>query len=245
MRIRLACVLWAMAMLYSSAGSAQGVTCESRGGGYRECYTGFRNSPELVEQLSGTPCEEGESWGHRPGVVWVSDGCRATFDEGEGGRWSGGGNGGGAEGIVCESRDGRYRECPLATRGPVQLVEQLSSRPCVEGQSWGRNRGALWVDQGCRARFAQYYGGGGRGGRGDGGGYSGGSHWEAANAYTTECASRDNRRQVCVWDWNSGTPYLVDQLSLSPCVNGRSWGYDRRQGLLWVDQGCRAIFGSR
>lgn len=240
MRKGLAWLLGAVGLVCSGVVSAQAtVLCESRGGGYRECYSGFRYSPQIVEQLSGTACVEGRSWGHRPGAIWVSNGCRAVFGEG------GGYAGDGEEGFICESVRGRYTECSLAVRGPVQLVEQLSSRPCIEGQSWGRERGTLWVDQGCRARFAQYYGG--RGGRGGGrdGGYSGGSHWQASSEFTTECSSREGRRQICEWDWNAGTPYLVDQLSSSPCVNGRSWGYDRGQGLLWVSQGCRAIFGSR
>lgn len=238
MRTRLASQLVLLGMLFAGAAQAQGsgsINCESRGGGYRECYSGFRSSPVLVEQTSGSICVEGKTWGHRPGAVWVSNGCRGVFEEADEGDDSGD-----DEGMLCESLSGRYTECQLAERGPVQLEEQLSSRPCVEGQSWGRNRGAIWVDKGCRARFAQYYEG-----DGDEGGYSGGSHWEAASEVTVECSSIAQRREVCDWDWDAGTPYLVDQLSSSPCVNGRSWGYDRQQSLLWVSQGCRAIFGSR
>ena len=239
----LGALLLLVGMSYGGSAFAQGtVVCESKGGGYRECYTGFRYSAEIVEQLSGSSCVEGQSWGHRPGSVWVSRGCRGAFAESRGGGWTSGG-GGGADSVVCESKDGRYRECAIASRGPVQLVDQLSSSQCVEGRSWGRNRGVVWVDKGCRARFAAYYGGGGR--PGGGGGYNGGSSWESESDYTTECSSRDNRRNICTWDWNAGTPFLVEQLSSSPCVRNRSWGYDRGQGLLWVDQGCRAVFGAR
>lgn len=241
---RLVFLLLATGMLFSDVAFAQdSVVCESKGGGYRECYTGFRYSAVLVEQISGTSCIEGQSWGHRPGSVWVSRGCRGEFAEADGGGWSSGG-GDEDDSVVCESRDGRYRECALASRGPVELVEQLSSSQCVEGRSWGRNRGVVWVDKGCRARFAAYYGGG-PGGRGDGDAYTGGSAWQSDSDYTTECESRDNRRQICTWDWNAGTPFLVEQLSSSPCVRNRSWGYDRGQSLLWVDQGCRAVFGGR
>lgn len=224
--------LWWSAPVSAYSGS---VTCESREGGYRECYSGFRGPPVLVRQLSDSSCVEGRSWGHRPGSIWVSRGCRAVFEErGGGGGWSGGG-----DSIVCESRDGRYNECHTGFRGPVELVEQYSSSQCVEGRSWGRTRGGVWVDRGCRARFASYYGGGH-------GGYDGGGYWEpSGGGYTVECESRDNRHRRCSWDWNAGTPYLVDQLSSSPCVRGRSWGYDRNQGVLWVDQGCRAVFGAR
>ena len=40
-----------------------------------------------------------------------------------------------------------------------------------------------------------------------------------------------------------GRPVLVQQLSGSACVEGRSWGY--RNGTLWVSNGCRARFGVR
>jgi hypothetical protein len=94
------------------------------------------------------------------------------------------------------------------------------------------------VDRGCRARFAAYYGGGD---------YDGDSYWNDDSGYddVVECSSHKGRYQTCDWDWNAGTPYVVEQLSSSPCVRGRSWGYDRSAGVLWVDQGCRAVFGYR
>lgn len=226
-------LLLLLALLVSAPLAAQNsVICESREGGYRECYSGFRGPPVLVRQISNSSCIEGRSWGHRPGAIWVSQGCRGVFEE-----RGGGGYGYGGDGIVCESRDGRYRECPIQSRGPVELVEQLSNSSCVEGRSWGRGRGVIWVDRGCRGRFAPYYGGGG--------GYDGGGYWEQQGSYTTQCESKDNRYRTCSWDWNAGTPYLLEQLSNNPCVKGRSWGYDPRQQVLWVDQGCRAVFGGR
>jgi hypothetical protein len=210
---------------YSGQGT---VTCESRNGGYRECYTGYRAPPQIVQRLSDSPCRDGRSWGHRPGMVWVSDGCRAVFEESRG--WGGGSGGGNT--IVCESRDRRYRECAAGFRGSVELVEQLSGDPCIEGRTWGQTRGAVWVDRGCRARFREYYS-------------WGGGNWEHNSDYSTVCESRDGRYQRCEWDWNRGVPFLLEQYSSSPCVRGRSWGYDRGRGELWVNEGCRGLFGSR
>lgn len=226
---------------WTQAASAQGyVTCESRDGGYRECYSGFQYPPVLVRQLSNSACVEGQTWGHRPGLIWVSRGCRASFEEGRGG--GGWHQGGGGESFVCESRDGRYRECRTNVRGPVQIVEQYSDSACVEGRSWGRTRDGVWVDRGCRARFASYYGGGGNR---PGGGRPGGGYWEPDSEYVTECESKDGRYRTCTWNRDAGTPFVLEQLSNSPCVRGRSWGYDRNRGTIWVDQGCRALFGSR
>ena len=86
---------------------------------------------------------------------------------------------------------------------------------------------------GCRAVFGESY-------------RSSGSHWRPSGRdYAVECESRDNRYRRCDWDRGAGTPYLVDQYSSSPCVRNRSWGYDTRQGYVWVDKGCRALFSSR
>ena len=55
--------------------------------------------------------------------------------------------------IYCGSEDGRYRTCPVDTRGGVRLVSQLSRKDCVQGQTWGYKRDYIWVDRGCRADF--------------------------------------------------------------------------------------------
>lgn len=128
------------------------VRCESRNGDVRYCDTNGARA-ELIRQLSSSPCVRGRSWGSDRRGVWVSQGCRADF------RLDRYGNGGGygyGNGVVrCESRDNRTRECPLSSgrRGDVRLVRQLSSTPCVEGQTWGRSRTGVWVTRGCRAEF--------------------------------------------------------------------------------------------
>jgi DUF3011 family protein len=55
--------------------------------------------------------------------------------------------------ITCESIRNRREICRVDTSGGVRLVERLSDRRCVEGRTWGYTRGAVWVDDGCRARF--------------------------------------------------------------------------------------------
>lgn len=53
------------------------------------------------------------------------------------------------------------------------------------------------------------------------------------------CSSRDERPSYCNVDTRGGVR-LVRQESRSPCIQGRSWGYDRRG--IWVANGCRARF---
>lgn len=53
------------------------------------------------------------------------------------------------------------------------------------------------------------------------------------------CASDDGRRHYCNIDTRDGVR-LVRQRSDAACIQGRTWGYDRRG--IWVDRGCRADF---
>jgi len=63
------------------------------------------------------------------------------------------------------------------------------------------------------------------------------------NQYAAEeivvCESVKNRTQYCQMDTRRGV-VLINQLSRSACIEGETWGVDRRG--LWVTQGCRAEF---
>jgi len=52
------------------------------------------------------------------------------------------------------------------------------------------------------------------------------------------CESGDNRYHECRVD--IGRVDLMRQLSKTECVQGESWGW--RDGVVWVDRGCRAEF---
>ncbi|HET9801979.1 MAG TPA: DUF3011 domain-containing protein [Candidatus Acidoferrum sp.] len=60
-----------------------------------------------------------------------------------------------------------------------------------------------------------------------------------SQAQTITCSSDDMHRHTCEVDARGGAQ-LVRQISGSPCVFGRTWGYDARG--IWVDRGCRAEF---
>lgn len=53
------------------------------------------------------------------------------------------------------------------------------------------------------------------------------------------CESRGDEQAECDMD-TRGDVELVRQLSHASCVEGRSWGLDRRS--VWVKDGCRAVF---
>ncbi|MBB5207179.1 DUF3011 domain-containing protein [Chiayiivirga flava] len=205
------------------------ILCESRDRRPTECDTPWRGVARLSRQISSARCSEGKDWGSRPGMVWVSNGCRARFVEDD--RYSppiGGGGSPIAGEVVCESHNKRYTECRSPFRGDVELVRQFSDRGCKLNVDWGYRPGVIWVKDGCRGAF-----GPARGGHG--------GNWH--DDYTVTCTSDDNRYRTCAWTSRS-RPFLLEQLSRAACVEGRTWGYDPRAGL-WVDRGCRGRFGVR
>lgn len=211
------------------------VRCESVDGRTRECpASGGRMV--LERQLSRSPCIEGRTWGQGRRGVWVSDGCRADFRVfgyagGHGGGYDGG-YGGIGQTVRCESNDGRYRRCNLPDRGRAQLLRQLSRSPCIEGRSWGSDRGSVWVTDGCRGDFAAARGG-------HGGGWGNSDYGDRGRTF--RCESIDGRYIECAANTRAGVQ-LLRQLSNAACIEGRTWGYGNRG--IWVAQGCRAEFRS-
>ncbi len=128
----------------------------------------------------------------------------------------------------CESRRKfGYGECRTPFNGRARLVRQTSRTACIEGRTWGTRHGVVWVNNGCEGDFA--LAGRGRGAPAD---------------YSVTCKSNDYGFSACAWRPQFGYPQLIEQISQSPCVQGRSWGYDRTRGL-WVNRGCEARFGTR
>jgi hypothetical protein len=110
------------------------------------------------------------------------------------------------------------------------MTRQRSESPCRQGSTWGFDRNGIWVDRGCRAEFTLA----------DYGYHDFRNHWGRGGEVA--CYSDDERRHYC----ETG-PYrsvrLQQQISQSPCIEGRSWGRDMNG--IWVDRGCRAVFRVR
>lgn len=208
--------------LAGSAGTAEpieSIVCESLHNRYTECRTGWADAA-LTQSLSSARCVEGANWGTRPGVVWVSQGCRGRFVEAAAAD----------DTVRCESVRGRRQECRTGFREQVLLTRQLSSAPCIEGDNWGQRPGWIWVEGGCRGEFTRIPG----------------SRppvmpSPSPGGYTVTCASTGGHHRTCTWDGRQGRPIMIQQLSENPCEQGLSWGYDGSR--LWVDRGCRARFG--
>jgi Protein of unknown function (DUF3011) len=130
------------------------ITCSSDNGKRNYCNANTRNGVRMVNQRSGSPCIQDQTWGYNQNSIWVDRGCRADFALGGG--WNGGGPGypgGGGRPITCSSDNGKRNYCNIDTRGGVRMVNQRSGSPCIQGQTWGYNQTAVWVDRGCRADF--------------------------------------------------------------------------------------------
>jgi hypothetical protein len=56
--------------------------------------------------------------------------------------------------FTCSSSDGQLHSCRVNTNAPIQFVRQPSEAQCIPGQTYGIDRGGVWVTDGCRADFA-------------------------------------------------------------------------------------------
>lgn len=134
---------------------------------------------------------------------------------------------GGGPRITCSSNDGRRNWCDIGRARDAQLVRQISGSACVRNRTWGVDQRGLWVDQGCRAEFVI-------------GGRPGPPPPPPPQVVT--CSSNDGRRNWCDVG-NRRDIRLRRQISGSACIQGSTWGTDRRG--IWVDKGCRAEFSVR
>jgi hypothetical protein len=121
--------------------------------------------------------------------------------------------------VRCES-NGPFTRCPAygSWRG-ARLVQQLSQKACIQGKTWGFDRNAVWVIDGCRGVF------------------DAGDPYANAGERVT-CAGTGGRTE-CPADTRYGVT-LVRQVSSTRCVQGSTWGTS--QNAIWVDRGCRGEF---
>ncbi len=145
--------------------------------------------------------------------------------------------------LKCSSDDGKRHYCKTDIRGGVRLSRQISGSPCTQGSTWDFDNRGIWVDRGCRAEFTvgsnSIFGGnpGGNPSTNSGGNFGNQNSFGAGQ--TIRCASDDGHRHTCRADTRGGVR-LLNQISGSPCEQGRTWGYDAN--AIWVDRGCRADF---
>jgi len=129
------------------------IACESKNNDRVQCPAETRYGVALVRFLGDEECTLDRTWGFDENGVWVSNGCRAQFALG-GYRLPPESVPASAVKVVCESVDGKRKDCDIDTGRGVGLVRQLSETDCVLNRSWGYDRAGIWVTGGCRAEFA-------------------------------------------------------------------------------------------
>jgi hypothetical protein len=97
----------------SGGGGNSLVQCASDNQRYRECPLGPGYSARLVRELSNGRCRRDSTWGSRPGVLWVTNGCRGEFERVRGnGQGNGNGQGyGGSAGLPGNSATAARSAC--------------------------------------------------------------------------------------------------------------------------------------
>lgn len=231
------------------------ISCASRGNGSNTCRLPANTvSVSFIGPDRTGRCIQGRTYAQRGNGLWVSGGCSGNFEVvynvgggNSGGNWGGsggtsGGNWGGNSGgnwgnqgfageITCRSQNNRPQTCRADTQGRAQLLQQYSSSPCIQGQSWRADRNGITVRNGCQGRFG--YGLAGN----DGWGGSGGNRGFAGQI---ECRSENNRYVQCPVN-TANRVELVRQFSNTACVPGSTWGFTRNN--IWVNRGCQGRFG--
>lgn len=137
------------------------VVCKSRNGARAVCNTGIDGRVRLLSRFKNSEaCVEGRTWGQRANQVWVSGNCRARFVAASYPRRNNNYQDrfrrDPAYSVTCSSESSRQERCDWDDRYGAPRLDQLLSRAqCVQGRSWGYSqRDGLWVNGGCRARFA-------------------------------------------------------------------------------------------
>lgn len=126
--------------------------------------------------------------------------------------------------VKCESPRNSFWSCYTGARfDQIEVIEQLSAAPCLPGQSFGYERGSVWVDNGCRAVFRLT------------------KFSDADSPRRVHCESRGYGRTDCLVGEYVGVD-LFAELSQTACQKDYNWGYEPSTGYLWVTLGCRAVF---
>lgn len=235
-------------------GNAPMITCQSLNYQPARCNVrlGGGGAAFLRQTIAGECGPLGSNWGWDDNGIWVRGGCQGLFaikyPPGNGGGYAPpppppGGN---FRSVRCESINYRPARCAMDVYGPPQL-QRVNGGTCIQGQTWGWDRGGIWVNNGCRADFlvgGNPGGGGpgignGAGWNGGGGGIGNGAGWNGGGGgRIIECSSWQYQPARCPAPTRNGVS-IVTVLG-GECIRNRSWGWD--ENGIWVNNGCRARF---
>lgn len=253
-----------VASMAGTASAQSTVRCESPDGRRRECRVEGTGTVQISQQLSGTACVLGQSWGVTGNTIWVDRGCRADFILVAGGDRNRGGWGGDDQNRGGWANDDRNRpgwnergrgegeRRRGESRTTTVVCESRDGRRhrCAAdtlgqitlGRQFGRSdrcvEGRTWgVDR--EAIWVD------RGCRAEfliadnGGTYRDRDRGSGRAMQTLVCESDSRARSYCRANTSFGVR-LVREFSRNNCFANRTWGSDRNG--VWVSDGCRAEF---
>jgi len=114
-------------------GTGQQVDCRSQNNRYQECALRKGYEARIVRDYTGR-CREDSTWGTRPGVLWVTNGCQGRFQVVPAGGF--GGSGGSGSGNGFEGQQQRAEShCRNEARRQGMDVRYVS-KPTVQGSYW-------------------------------------------------------------------------------------------------------------
>lgn len=108
-------------------GSGQQIDCRSQNNRYHECALRSGHEARLLRDYSGR-CRKDSTWGTRPGVLWVTNGCQGRFELVRSG---GSGAGGGIDGLQQRAES----HCRNEARRQGMDVRHVS-KATVQGNYW-------------------------------------------------------------------------------------------------------------
>lgn len=203
------------------------VTCESAAGQTRNCpINGSYNRVYLKTQLSRAACHEGSSWGVADSYLWVSNGCRATFQVVQGN-------------ANPNSHGNRYGSHESSDNGKAAAAAAalIIGAAAIAASNKNKNHGR-YSDSDFNNRYGNNYDNYGSGYNRDN--YYGNTYGNNYNSRSITCESRNEGRNRCAAYIGRGNVEITRKLSSSDCRYGRDWDFDNNAIYVW--NGCRAVF---
>jgi hypothetical protein len=218
-------------------GGTTRLTCESHENRRNECPVPEHVDVRLIRVISANPCLEGRSWGSDDRKIWVTGGCRGEFE------------------LKPVRRPGYDVDRPDAVADlqalracREEVLRRFPGTPNAQVTTSVRSRqgqGIIRVDWNMRR------GGGGECGVNRAGKVAQFREWPGTQpggrrdeisppvVRQVTCESLGGERKECALP-SRGRVRLTKVLSVAPCTEGRSWGYNLDR--IWVTAGCRAEF---
>jgi len=139
---------------WTTVGVAQSgsLTCSSNDGAYHYCRADTQNQVRLTQQLSGSSCQQGYSWGYDYRGIWVDRGCRAEFQYGNND------NGGGSDNTGAAIAAGILGAIVIGSIVASQNnTDNSDTYELQRDEYWdGYRRGQLDWDQGLDPNYLRY-----------------------------------------------------------------------------------------